>query len=225
MQPDKIATAWVDPEFVSGFFAQSMAAQLRDMEYFECAGKVLRYTSAQQIDSRNMICKIFLEETDDEWLWFVDADMLFDQGHVMKLWETATEHGVKIVSGLAFIHREKAIPSAFYWGNDRELVSFFNYIPKEPRIVAATGMASMLIHRDVLEAMQPARTEHRRWFDMLTAEDIGVSNTTPMGMDTAFCVRAGNAGFPMMLNPDARTRHLEDAIIDYDTWVTDWGIE
>lgn len=224
MQPDKITTAWVDPEKVSGWFAQSIAAQTRDMEYFNCAGKILRYSASQQIDARNQICRIFTEETDDTWLWFVDADMMFDKGHVMKLWETASEYDVKIVSGLAFIDREKAIPSVFY-REANKLISLYNYIPKEPTQVAATGMASMLIHRDVLETMQPAREEGRRWFDMLTAEDVGVDNTTPMGMDTAFCLRAGNAGFPMMLNPHARTRHLEERWVDYSTWEEDWKQE
>lgn len=223
MEAEKIATGWIDPEHVSGFFAQSIAAQLRDMEYFGCAGKVLRYTAAQPIDARNQICKIFLEETDDDWLWMVDADMLFDQGHVMKLWETASEHGVKMVSGLAFINRPKVVPSIFYWKDeDNTLFHPYNHIPDEPSYVAATGLASLLVHRDVLESMDAPRHEARRWFDFLNPGEVGLTSSDPVGIDVQFCLRAWDAGYPMMVNPNARTRHLEDAIIDYETWREDW---
>lgn len=222
MQPDKIAVGWIDPEFVSGFFAQSMAAQLRDMEYFGCAGKVLRVTKAQPVDARNKICKLFLEETDDEWLWMMDADQMYDKGHVMKLWEVASEYDVKIVSGLGWLQREKTHPSIFYWGDDGKLYNIHNQIPDGPRKVAATGLASMLIHRDVLEAMQPFRSPYRRWFDFLLAEELGIAGEKDVGIDVQFCIRAAQAGYPMMVNPDARTRHLEDDWVDFDTWREDW---
>lgn len=226
LEAQKIATGWIDPEFVSGFFAQSMAAQLRDMEYFGCAGKVLRYTASQPIDARNEIVRQFLEETDDEWLWMVDADMLFDKGHVMKLWEVASEYDVKMVSGLAFIDKEKPEPSAFYWKKGENiLVRVKNYIPEQPTVVAATGLASLLVHRDVFESMEAPRHPERRWFDFETEREVGINGDGVVGIDVGFCLRAAQAGHVLMLNPVAYTQHLEDRLVNYETWKEAWQIE
>jgi hypothetical protein len=223
--PEKIAVGWVDPEFVSGYFAQNMAAQLRDMEYHECAGNILRFSSAHIIDSRNKICQLFLDHTDNEWLWMMDADQIFDRGHVMKLWETASEHDVKLVSGVGWLNRERIVPSIFYWTEDGGLANIHNWLPEEPIEVAATGFASMLIHRELLETVQPLRTPHRRWFDFYLPEEVGVKTDKPIGEDIAFCLRAAEAGFPMMVNPDARTEHLEDKFLNYQTWREQWTEE
>lgn len=223
MEAEKIATGWIDPEHVSGFFAQNIASQLRDMEYFGCAGRVLRYTAAQPVDARNKLVEIFMEETNDDWLWMVDADMLFDKGHVMKLWQVASEYGATMVSGLAFIDREKPVPSYFVWQENGKLFHPYNFVPTKPTPVAATGLASLLVHRKVFEDTEPARHPERRWFDFETEREAGIAGDGVAGIDVGFCLRAAKAGHKLMLNPDARTDHLENRLVNYETWKEAWS--
>jgi hypothetical protein len=176
-------------------FATSLGATIRDMEYHGCMGKIHRVQSSLLVAARNTVVQKFLEESNSPWLWFVDSDMVFDRRHPMKLWETASEYDVKMVSGLAFIFKDQ----------------------QQTRVVA-TGLASSLIHREVFEAMQPARHGSYRWFDLLL--DI-TNNEGVSGEDTQFFIRARELGFDLMINPDAETWHIKEigiGRVDFDRY-------
>jgi len=226
MQAERIDIGWIDPEYVSGHFAHSIASQVRDMEYFGCAGQVHRYTASQPIMARNQLFQDFLDNSDSPWLWQVDADMVFDKGHVMKLWTVASEHEVKMVTGLAMIFKDQRlpIPSIFWDGPDGSLRQVYNRIPKEPARIAASGLATVLIHRDVIEAMQPARHPMYRWFDFIPNEDLGVTGDEMTGIDVQFFLRARKLGYPLMVEPDAKTFHLEQIGVGYPAWQKAWNM-
>ena len=203
------------------------------MEYFGCMGKVARHSSSLPLRSKNKLVETWLRDDDSPWLWMVDADMIFDDGHAMKLWECASENNAKIVSGLAFIFHgmSQPTPSYFLWGDDprvlaagqtdynpQDLVNPNNWIPDEPIEVAATGLASVLIHRDVFETMQPDFHEAYRWFHTFKLNYAG----EPFGEDMQFFVRCQELGFKHMLEPRARTHHVKEISVDYDAWTRAW---
>lgn len=227
VRPERISVGWIDPEQVSGHFAHHIAEQVRDLEYFGAAGEIYEFTASQPIVARNALVQRFLDDDNAEWLWMVDADMLFDKGHPMKLWETANEYDVRMVTGLAMIwHQQKMpVPSLFYEDDEGGLRLQARYVPDGPEEVAACGLASALIHREVLEALEPPRHPDYRWFDFLPNEDIGVTGVEMTGIDVQFFVRARQLGYTLMVNPDARTWHLETIGIGYDEWKRAWRIE
>lgn len=100
-----------------------------------------------------------------------------------------------------------------------------DYVPEKPEPIAACGLASALIHREVLEAMQPPRHPKYRWFDFLPNEDIGITGDEMTGIDVQFFVRARQLGYPLIVEPNARTWHLETIGIGYDEWKRAWRIE
>ncbi len=226
--PEKITIGWIDPGYVIGEFATSIAKQARDMEYFGCMDQIARHSSSLPLRSKNQMVQSWLEGTDSPWLWMVDADMVFDEGHVMKLWECANEHDAKIVSGLAFIfkHSGKPAPSFFVWGDqagekwdERDLVSAHNWVPDEPIEIAASGLASVLVHRDVFEALEADFHESYRWFHTYKLNHKG----DPYGEDLQFFVRTQELGFKHMLEPRARTWHGKIIGVGYDDWARAWG--
>ena len=209
--PERIDVGWIDPGVVPGDFALSIASTVADMQYHECLGKLYRKAASLPGLGRNQIVEEFLQG-ENPWLYMVDSDMILDKGHVMKLWITAQDYDVKIVSGLAFIFlkQEQPIPSYFMWGDGtaiQEGVLWIphNFIPDEPFTVAATGMASTLIHRDVFEAVEAERTETYRWFDQIERPP----NEGLLGEDVSFFIKAGEAGFEQVLDPNAETAHLK----------------
>jgi GT2 family glycosyltransferase len=221
VEPETIDIGWCDPGQVSGMFATSLGATIRDMEYHGCMGKIHRVQSSLLVAARNTVVQKFLDESNSPWLWFVDSDMVFDKRHPMKLWETASEYDVKMVSGLAFIFKDQQqpVPSIFYEGDPDpgEIRLALNKIPVGPCRVVATGFASTLIHRDVFEAMQPARHDSYRWFDLLHI----TGNDGMAGEDVQFFVRAKETGFDLMINPDAETWHIKEIGIgraDFDRY-------
>jgi hypothetical protein len=222
--PERIDIGFCDPGMVNGEFAISLAATCRDLEYHGAMGQLHRIESSLLVHARNALIERFLKLSSSPWLWCVDSDMVFDHGHPMKLWETASEYDVKIVSGLAFIFKDgnQPVPSIFYPGepNPSELRMALNKIPDEPVVVAATGFASVLIHRDVLEAMQPARHPQYRWFDLL---DV-TANDGLAGEDVGFFIRAKEFGFDAVIAPHAQTGHIKNITISRQDFERYWEL-
>lgn len=227
MEAEKIDIAWCDPEFVSGHFAHSLATTIRDMEYHGCAGRVFRHSAPQQNSARNANVTEFLEHSDSPWLWMVDADMVVDKGHVMKLWIAANEHEADMVTGLAFIWKEGrlAVPSIFYENDEGEMGQIPRHIPESGTEVAACGLASVLIHRRVFEGLEAPRHPDYRWFDLVPNQDIGINGTEMTGVDVQFFKRARNAGFKLIVEPGAETWHLEDLAVNRSIWERQWEFQ
>jgi hypothetical protein len=222
---ERIDLAWIDPGYVSGHFAHSIASAASDMDYFGCLGAIHRFPTSLPALGRNVLVQAFLDG-EGEWLWMVDSDMVFDKGHVLKLWETAQDEDVKIVSGLSFIFKDSTIPipsyflagdGKFYRKGELHLV---NVVPDAPMKVAATGLASTLVHRDVFEAMQAPRHEDYRWFDQIPLE----GNDKLSGEDTQFFVRAAALGFDTYLDPNAETWHLKHVGIGKADFIRHWEL-
>ena len=207
MEAERISIGWIDPGTVEGEFAHSLASVVGAMSYFGCLGEIHRASSSRLNASRNMVVKEFLE-TEHPWLWMVDSDMVFnEQDHPMQLWECASEYDADMVTGLAFIFHNynQPTPSFFVRSPEGEIQRIMNRVPKEPMQVLACGLASVLIHRRVFEAMPAVRDEGLRWFDELPIEGAeGIA-----GEDVGFFCRANDLGFKLMLEPAATTQHIK----------------
>lgn len=224
MKVESIDIAWIDPDYVPGWFAFSISEAIRDMQYFGCAGTIIRRTASQPIVARNSAVADFLAHSDSPWLWMVDADMVFDKGHPMKLWEAAQDYKADMVTGLAMIWKEgKAIPSLFYDLEDGGLMLRYNDIPPSGTEVAASGLASVLIHRRVLESLEAPRHPDFRWFDFLTNEDVGINGAEMTGTDVQFFMRARQKGFKLIVEPEATTQHLETIGVGKREWEKQWS--
>jgi len=214
--------AWIDPGMTEGQFTHSLASVVGAMSYFGCLGEIHRGTSSRPNASRNQVVNEFLE-TDSQWLWMVDADMSFDEkDHPMRLWSVASEHGADMVSALTFIFHNGNQPTPSLFIENEGLVGrVLNRIPPEPIEIRACGLASVLIHRRVFEAMPPARHESLRWFDEIQipqAEEIA-------GEDVGFFVRATDLGFRLMIDPNTRTQHIKRIGVGYKDFQRYWELQ
>ena len=215
--------AWIDPGNPDGFFAQRMAEHAADMEYHGCYSRVIRASASQPNMARNNVVREFLEG-DEPWLWTVDADVVTDKGHPMKLWLAAQDYEADMVSGLNFLwkHNTTVVP-AFFYERGQTLEQRYNWLPEHGSEIAACALGSVLIHRRVFEAMPPARTEEYRWFDMLPEGEMGINDGTGMvGTDVQFFLRARRLGFKLIAATDAKTTHIELMGVDEAAFIEQW---
>jgi hypothetical protein len=190
-------------------------------------GRIFRHSASQPIVARNNLVREFLEEDDAEWLWMVDADMVFDKGHVMKLWETAQDNNVTMCTGLAMIWKEGRIPvpSLFYWNTEtKQIGNVPNLLPPSGQHIAACGLASVLVHRDVfLEMKGTGRHPDYDWFDFYTNDELGINGDEMTGSDVQFFVRAARLGHKLVVETHAETWHIEEQYISHETWENHWN--
>lgn len=102
-------------------------------------------------------------ESDAEWNFQIDTDMLWEPSEVIRLRKYAEDKGIKIVSGWTVMVKNGIWPHAY----ERVNKPGARYAPyalidpySEPRVVDAVGSACLLVHRDVYEEVR----EHTQEF-------------------------------------------------------------
>lgn len=198
-------------------------------------GKELRaVTGTGQIPvNRNKVCRDFLDNTDGEWLFFVDSDMGFEADAVDRLIEAADPRERPVVGGLCFAalrrrpeegqgHAERFViqPTVYEWIELDDEAGFrpINDYPRGRVVqVAGTGAAFLLIHRSALEQVRVSGGD--AWFEPMKHPTGYKGQPRWFSEDLSFCVRLQAAGIPVHVDTSVRTTHEKGSIyLDEDTF-------
>lgn len=164
-------------------------------------------------DGRNKLCKVFLEQTECEWLLMVDYDVVFSTEQVYALLDSADPVERPIVAGVYVT----------WFGDDNSLrpcwmkeIDGIEYCPVPDwsfglEQMTCVGMGFTLIHRGVLEKMQVEYADDPwHWFGH---DIIGVDR---VGEDITFCNRARKLGFTVWGNGAVNTGHIKQKVLTVD---------
>lgn len=179
-------------------------------------------------DRRNQAASFLLDETETEWLFFIDSDMGFDEDALYRLLDAADPSERPVVGGLCFGMRKlrsderggwvtQPFPTLYDWKPKEDgtfgFVLRYDYTPNCVTRVAATGGAFLLIHRSALQAIRD--TSGDTWFDrakMNAGEGL-------MGEDISFCARLGQHNIPLFVHTGVGTTHLKAVWVDEDYYL------
>lgn len=146
--------------------------------------------------NRNRLADNFFQ-TDRDWLFMVDNDMVFAPDDVWVLYEEADRRGPGIY-GAAYVVEsgtlvagpwERDVPYAYH-----PLVG----LPSKPTEVGVVGAGFTLVHRDVFRAIGGD------WYTALSPHT---------GEDVSFCWRAREAGFVPWLVPASNPGHFKQVAL------------
>ena len=176
-------------------------------------GSMFEFESAfSTIDGkRNNLVANFLKEPTFEWLWFVDSDLIVPKGALARL----LEHDADIVGGIYCTRFPPFFATAGHvlqqgTGVDplrpSETKGFriralsLNALDGRVTEVDLLATGCMLIHRHVLEALEPP------WF----VSNVGTYKMTTMGQneDWNFCLRARDHGFRIFCDTGVQCNHV-----------------
>lgn len=144
--------------------------------------------------ARNTLVEYTLE-SGAEWLWFMDDDHAFSPDTLVNL----LRHDLPLVVPVCLTRAAPFAPVTFTErvGDDRYLPI---YLPEQEETglveLVAGGCAGMLIHRDVLEAVEEP------WFEYGFASE-----------DLIFCEKAQAAGFTIHCDLSVRVGHITTAVV------------
>lgn len=217
---DVVQAAYLHPGTVSQSFSDSlMRLVAHDLasrrRVIRSAGPVMfRCGSGGLVEARNKVMAFFLDESEADWLWMIDADMGFAADTVDRLIEAADPVERPVVGALCFGLREaepdgmggfrvRAFPTLYDWGRTPAGVVGFHvrreYQPDTVTQVAGTGAACLLVHRSAAEKV---RADSGTWFD-----PVAFSDGTPVGEDLSFCYRLNKASIPVFVHTGVKTTH------------------
>lgn len=216
-----VQIAYLHPHHVSHSFHESMMRMAAYDSANECrivstgGPFMIRCDSGGLVEARNMAFTRWLDETEHEWLFFIDTDMGFMPDTVDRLLAVADPEQRPVVGGLCFGLREVAydgiggrrvmpVPTLFEWTKTKEgHVGFtprWHFPPDALVQVAGTGAACLLIHRTVAEKL---RAEYGDcWFDPTKYGD-----GQRVSEDLSFCFRLAKAEIPVFVHTGVRTNH------------------
>jgi hypothetical protein len=184
--------------------------------------------------SRNKVARQFLDETDGEWLLFIDTDMGFEADLVERLVTAACPVERPIMGALCFAalrrrqtppdpcHAERFViqPTLYQWVELEDEAGFrpiTDYARDAVVQVGATGAAAVLIHHTALEAMRARSGDD--WFDQLTHPTALKGGPRTFSEDMSFCVRAAAIGLPIHVDTSTKTTHEKGFIyLDESTY-------
>lgn len=183
------------------------------------------------VAGRNRVAADFLDNTDGEWLWFVDTDMGFAQDTVDRLISYADRNTSPVVGALCFKQTRQAKGDHFA---ERYLIqpTLYEYVELETEVgfrpmmsyprdqlvrVAATGAACILIHRRVLEKVRAANGD--TWFTEIVHPTGLHGKPRTFGEDMSFCVRCQALDIPVKVATQVKTTHDKGGVfLDEDTF-------
>jgi len=189
-------------------------------------GKEMRQLSARTsvAASRNKMARSFLDDTECEWLWFIDVDMGFAPDTVDRLVKSADPELRPVMGGLCFslkrqhtadfyAERFRVAPTVYEYLDLGDEVGF-RPIPGYPRdqvtTVAGTGAACLLIHRSALEALRVRGGD--TWFEPNTPPTGERGKPRTFSEDLSFCVRLAGAGIPVHVDTAVKTAHEKGGV-------------
>lgn len=182
-------------------------------------------------EGRNELAAQFLDNTDGEWLWFIDTDMGFAADTVDRLVEAADPIERPVVGGLCFALRRVArkdfhadrygiIPTVYSYVETGDEIGFapVEMYPRDELITASgTGAACLLIHRSVLVKIREKYGD--AWFDPITHPTALKGKRRVFSEDLSFCIRVGGVDLPVHVDTSIRTCHEKGGVfLDEDAY-------
>jgi hypothetical protein len=226
-----VVPAFLDP----GTWSASFGLSLRDLclhdavtsqRIVRAGGKELRRLTGSGgiVAARNQVALSFLDNTDGEWLWFVDSDMGFAPDTVDRLVAAADPVSRRVVGALCFaqkragsgdLHAERYVitPTIYEFVELDDEVGFRpieHYQRDAVQKVAATGCACILIHRGVLHNIREKYGDV--WFDPTTHPTGNKGKPRTFSEDLSFCIRAAAVGEDLYVDSSVKTSHEKGGI-------------
>lgn len=217
---DKVVVAYVHPVEVSAYFLQSLIGLLLyDVSGSHRIANVISEVSSANISqARNVLVRRFLDGKGD-WLLFVDSDMAFPPNVVEEIARNAHTEKAPVVGGLCFgVNDGVLFPTMYGLGQTVDgqigVTRHDGPIPENTMVqVAATGAAFLLIHRDVLTAVEAAGFNPTfPWF-----QETELSGR-PCSEDFTFCLRVGKAGFPVWVDTGVPIGHHKSQLLTVELY-------
>lgn len=226
MNSGTVSVGYLHPGQYSACFADSLTALLfydatnKHRITSHLMGKIsLQVGSGGIVSGRNSVTKSFLDNSEAEWLFWIDADMGFDEDTVDRLIDAADPVERPVMGGLAFALKQdgqkpmgairyRAVPTVYSFvdtGKDVGFTPRFDY-PRD-RVVecSATGGAIVLIHRTVLEGIRLKFGDV--WYDHLTHP-----SGTIFSEDLSFCIRVAALDLQLYVHTGVKTTHDKDGV-------------
>lgn len=216
--PDKVVIGYVHPGKVDNAWFRCILAAL-NADRGKHLGKVLGVFPSNIAESRCDVVRLFLEEGDEDWLWFIDTDIVFPADTHLQLLEAADPVHRPIVTAAYMSDWTGSGDITPVWTLPRdEEMKPVAEMPDRVVQLASCGAGCLLVHRNVFEkiaAHEQFGKDPWPWFSHEIVQTR--QGLKRLGEDYTFCVRALECGFPIVGIPLV-VGHRKVVVLD-ESWL------
>ncbi len=211
-----------EPEFVLSMLSVKDHDWMTGQKALAHPGWLVAVGGTDLAQGRNKAVRVFLEQTDADWLWFIDTDQGFRGDILKQLLASADPVERPIVSALIMAARAEghglpvspACVAMQEVEGTPQLVQYFGVPNERHWHVGASGTGCILIHRSVLEAIgEQHKDSPWPWFEYLAWKrpDPVTGDIVPdvMGEDYAFSLKARALGYPVIVDTRIECSHIK----------------
>lgn len=193
---------WVRAEFMTRMVPIIHKPDSRVLEMADlCTGPAMGL-------ARNALAQRFLD-SDAEWLWWVDTDMVVSSATLPALLAAADPEERPVVGALCcVVHDNEVAASMYVTGEHPKDGKFaFRYIKNYPENtmcrVDGTGCGCLLVHRSVFEKIDAVDPNPGLWFAEMIVDGRLI------GEDLSFCMRLALAEIPVFVHTGIQVGHMK----------------
>ena len=220
-----LTIAWCDNGMVDGKFTEGlMAIGVQAPVNGIPIGHTLRVQGNQIGRQRQALIDHWYDNIGDEWILWIDSDIVVDINMIAQLWDLADAVHRPIVSGIYFISKEREgslaspVPCIFNRVTDNS-IQHIHPLPENQLIkIDSAGMGLVIMHKSVI-------TKLRELFpnQSLFAEQEGLGENF-VGEDIVFFNKVHHAGIPVYAHTGIIAAHMKRFALDYDYYSLYWGM-
>lgn len=143
-----------DGKFTEGIVYASLTSQIPIVSAMRVQGNQIGRQRQQALNH-------WYDNTDFEWMLWVDSDIVVNEESLQKIWAVADAKERPIVSGVYFISKENEqstmapYPAIFNWTDDDFKIAYIHPLPKDVVLkIGSAGFGFLLMHRNVVTELR-----------------------------------------------------------------------
>jgi hypothetical protein len=222
---ESVAIAWCDNGMVDGLFAQGICdVTLKSGVTF---GTALRSNGNQIARQRDTLMTYWYDQTDHEWLLWVDSDVVISVEGFLKLWNHKDKDKHPMVTGVYFTTSEPEVslmdprPTVFNFAEREDgglgLLKV-HPLPKDKFMkVDAAGMGYILMHRSVVTKLREQFGDDVRFFAEQGKGEAFI------GEDIYFFALCAKANIPLWCDTSVVAPHMKRFSFDVNYYNAMYG--
>ena len=216
-----VVIGWLDNGTTAGDFTECVTRLAAyEVSQSRLATTIRIRTGPQMPDGRNKLVTQFLE-TDAEWLFMVDSDMLFNHKIIEDLLVTADPVSAPFVGGLCFAVNEKFGQYPVLYRNVAGVPAVWFDVPAGIAKVDATGAACTIQHRSLFEQFR--RDDPHPWYHRRRVESLDDFNSYGqfdgwLGEDLSWCWHLRDNDVPILVDCDVDVGHVKMGVVNRETY-------
>lgn len=224
---ESIILAWCDNGLVDGKFMEGVVYTLLTTDV--PITSAIRVQGNQIGRQRNSALKLWYENTEYDWILWVDSDIVINNDVISKLWYVARKENLPIITGTYFISKEneqalmQPYPALFVaHESDPYQMGYIHPIPENAVMpVDYAGFGLLLMHRSVVDKMIAHHGDKVSFF-IETSSDGG-SDAQFVSEDIRFFRMMKEAGVQLYAHTGALVKHMKRFSFDVDFYKLYWG--